>query len=101
VAVIAGVVAVVVAANRRSTNGVPPTSPTSSTSSPGVGVPTVGPAAVMIDPFNRVGRTVSLASSANAVAAGGGAVWVTDPVKGVVTRIDPTTGEIVATVPVS
>jgi streptogramin lyase len=74
--------------------------PTSPASPPVVAVPTAGPAVVMIDPFNRIGRSVSLGSSANAVAAGGGAVWVTDPVRGVVTRIDPTTGQTVASVPV-
>jgi streptogramin lyase len=95
------VIAVAVASNRHGTTDGSPTSPLASSSVPGAALPTSGPALVMIDLFNRIGRTVSLGSSANAVAAGGGAVWVADPVNGVVTRIDPTTGQIVATVPVS
>jgi YVTN family beta-propeller protein len=54
-----------------------------------------------IDPStNRLLRTLPVGDGPIGVAAGEGAVWVTNHREGTVTRIDPASGRVVATIEV-
>jgi YVTN family beta-propeller protein len=59
-----------------------------------------GPHAIVrIDPTNnQIVSQTAVAGSSFFMAAGAGAIWVTDGNSGVVTRIDPTTNTVVATI---
>ena len=55
--------------------------------------------AARVDPAtNTVAGTVPVPPGTEAIRAGMGAVWTVQPARGTVTRLDPATGEVVATV---
>lgn len=65
-----------------------------------VWVTTRGDSVARINPAtNRLGRLIPVDDPA-CVAVGSGGVWVTSPERGLVTRIDPATNEVVAEIPV-
>jgi YVTN family beta-propeller protein len=49
---------------------------------------------------NRLSRTIHVGRGADRIAVAGGSVWVTNAIDETVSRVDPATGRVMATVPV-
>jgi hypothetical protein len=86
-----------------------PTSTPNSTSTPAASTPTPAAATpIVLDRpdadlpvAGQVTATVPVGSASSVIAAGHGAIWVYDDVEGTLSRIDPATNAVVATIPIA